>query len=146
MQSYSLREEKHINQQGRLFWWLLPILVFSLMDCQDHSNSWDIKIAKEETERLLIQAETMLSYGKEGELDKMAFMAKEMKKTTRFAIDAIPPTISEGKKAIRNLKVVHDEIESVIVHSRKGHLDNCLLHGEKALSRIRKALLNVQAL
>ncbi len=146
MQTKSLRGAKHINQQGRLFWWVLPLLAFSLMDCQDHSNSWDIKIAKEETERLLVQAETMLSHGKEGHLDKMAFMAKEMKKTTRFAIDAIPPTLTEGKKAIRNLKVAQDEIESVIVHSRKGHLDNCLLHGEKALYRIRKALSNVQVL
>ena len=99
-----------------------------------------------ETERLLVQAEKMMSHGKEGELDKMAFMAKEMKKTTRLAIDSIPPTISEGKKAIRHLKVALDEIESVIVHSRKGHLDNCLLHGAKALSRIRKALSNVQGL
>jgi len=146
MQIKSLREEKYINQQGKIFWWVLPLLAFSLMDCQNHSNSWDIKIAKTETERLLVQAEKMLSHGKEGNLDKMAFMAKEMKKTTRFAIDAIPPTISEGKKAIRNLKVAHDEIESVIVHSRKGHLDDCLLHGEKALFRIQKALSNVQVL
>ena len=84
--------------------------------------------------------------GKEKNLEEMALVARRLKKITKDIERAIPPTLSEGKQAIRHLKVVLDEVESVIVHSRKGHQKDCLLHGQKALGRAKKAKEHIDKL
>lgn len=126
-----------------------PLVLFLfVVGC--HSNppesSWDISVAKTEAEKLILEGERMIKLGKEGRLEEMAASAKLMKESTQTTKASIPKTLSEGKMAIRQLMVVLDEVESVIVHSRKGHQKDCLLHGEKALSRARKAKIHIDKL
>jgi len=124
------------------------LLYLFFIACQSDPShtSWDISVAKAEIEKLIHGGEKMMALGKEEKLEDMASMARSMKKITKDIERAIPPTLSEGKQAIRHLKVVLDEVESVIVHSRKGHQEDCLLHGQKALGRAKKAKEHIDKL
>jgi hypothetical protein len=135
-------QKSKLSLPGRKTWrGGILLICFFLTACQsDPTNpSWNITFAKAEIDRLIHEGEKMMVLGKEGKLEEMASVARRIKNISKETQKAIPPTLSEGNHSIRHLKVVLDEIESVIVHSRKGHKEDCLLHGERALGRIKKA-------
>jgi hypothetical protein len=119
---------------------ILILATLVLLACQTgQPGPSDVKAAKADVEKLVKEGEAMLVLGHEGHLVKMAERAQAMIEKARTAMAAIPPHDPRGGQAIRHLKVVLDEAESVIVHSRKGHQDDCILHAQKALDRAKEA-------
>ena len=126
---------------------ILILITLVLLACQTgQPGPSDVKAAKADVEKLVKEGEAMLALGHEGHLVKMAEHAQVMIEKARAAIAAIPLHDPLGGQAIRHLKVVLDEAESVVVHSRKGHQDDCILHAQKALDRAKEAQSQTDAL
>ncbi len=116
---------------------LIPLILLACQTSQPVPS--DVTAAKTDVEKMVKEGEEMLASGHEGQLDKMAGHAQAMIKYARDAMAVIPARDPRGGQAIRHLQVVLDEAESVIVHGRKGHQDDCILHAQKALDRAKEA-------